>query len=50
MSLFSNIVPGQIANAEILPRIHQVLIDAGVPIPVICTPEKLLGNDSEIDD
>lgn len=39
-----------IANAKILPRIHQVLIDAGVPIPVICTPEELLGNDSEIDD
>ena len=39
-----------IANAKILPRIHQVLADAGVPIPVICTPEELLGNDSEIDD
>jgi len=38
-----------IANAKILPRIHQVLTDAGVPIPVICTPEELLGNDSEID-
>ena len=38
-----------IANAKILPRIHQVLADAGVPIPVICTPEELLGNDSEID-
>ena len=39
-----------IANAQILPRIHQVLTDAGVPIPVICTPEELLGNDSEIED
>lgn len=38
-----------IANAKILPRIHQVLTDAGVPIQVICTPEELLGNDSEID-
>jgi hypothetical protein len=38
-----------IANAKILPRIHQVLTDAGIPIPVICTPEELLGNDSEID-
>jgi predicted nucleic acid-binding protein len=38
-----------IANAKILPRIHQVLTDAGVPIPMICTPEELLGNDSEID-
>jgi len=39
-----------IANAQILPRIHQVLTDSGVPIPVICTPEELLGNDSEIED
>lgn len=39
-----------IANAKILPRIHQVLTDVGVPVPVICTPEELLGNDSEIDD
>ena len=39
-----------IANAQILPRIHQVLTDSGVPIPVICTPEELLGNDSEIKD
>lgn len=36
-----------IANAKILPRIHQVLMDVGVPIPVICTPEELLGDDSE---
>jgi hypothetical protein len=34
-----------IANAQILPRIHQVLTDSGVPIPVICTPEELLGNE-----
>ena len=38
-----------IANAKILPRIHQVLTEAGLPMPVICTPEELLGNDSEID-
>jgi len=38
-----------IANAKILPRIHQLLTEAGLPIPVICTPEELLGNDSEID-
>jgi hypothetical protein len=36
-----------IANAKILPRIHQVLSDAGLPIPIICTPEELLGDDSE---
>ncbi len=28
-----------IANAKILSRIHAVLCDLGVPIPVICTPE-----------
>ena len=36
-----------IANAKILPRIYQVLTDLEVPIPVICTPEELLGDDSE---
>jgi predicted nucleic acid-binding protein len=36
-----------IANAKILPRIYRVLTDVGVPIPVICTPEELLGDDSE---
>ena len=36
-----------IANAKILPRIHDVLTDVGIPIPIICTPEGLLGNDTE---
>lgn len=36
-----------IANARTLPRIHQVLIDLGIPIPVICTPEEMLGDDPE---
>jgi predicted nucleic acid-binding protein len=36
-----------IANAKILPRVHQVLTDLGVPIPIICTPEELIGDDSE---
>lgn len=36
-----------IANARILPRIHAVLIELGVPIPIICTPEEMLGNDQE---
>jgi predicted nucleic acid-binding protein len=36
-----------IANAKILPRIYQVLTDLGVPIPIICTPEELIGDDSE---
>jgi len=38
-----------IANAKILPRIHQVLSDTGCPIPIICTPEELLGDESEIE-
>ncbi len=39
-----------IANARILPRIHDLLNDLLIPIPVICTPEEMVGNDSEIDD
>ena len=38
-----------IANAKILPRIHGVLTDLGIPIPIICTPEEFLGDDTEID-
>ncbi len=36
-----------IANAKILPHIHHVLMDLGIPIPIICTPEELLGDDTE---
>ena len=36
-----------IANAKILPRIHDVLTELGIPIPIICTPEELLGDDTE---
>ena len=39
-----------IANARILPRIYNVLNDLMIPVPVICTPEEMVGNDSEIDD
>ena len=39
-----------IANARILPRVYQVLRDLGVPHPVICTPEELIGDDSETED
>lgn len=38
-----------IANAKILPRIHGVLRRLAIPIPIICTPEELLGDDSEND-
>jgi len=34
-----------IANAKILPRIHDLLVKQGIPIPIICTPEELLGDD-----
>ena len=33
-----------IANAKILPRIHDLLLDLDIPIPVICTPEELLAD------
>lgn len=36
-----------IANAKILPRIHNLLTNLGIPIPIICTPEEMLGNDTE---
>jgi hypothetical protein len=35
-----------IANARILPRIYAVLNDMQLPLPVICTPEEMLGDDS----
>ncbi|MEZ5939870.1 MAG: type II toxin-antitoxin system VapC family toxin [Planctomycetaceae bacterium] len=38
-----------IANAKIFPRIHGVLKRLAIPIPIICTPEELLGDDSEND-
>ncbi len=36
-----------IANARILPRIHDLLADLGIPIPIICTPEEMVDDDSE---
>lgn len=36
-----------IANAKILPKIHGVLIDMGIPIPIICTPEEMLGDETD---
>lgn len=39
-----------IANARILPRIHDVLTDLGYPIPIICTPEEMVNDDSEDDE
>ena len=39
-----------IANAKILPGIQRVLADLSIPVPVICTPEEMVGDDSETDD
>lgn len=36
-----------IANGRILPRIHDLLIELGHPIPIICTPEELIDDDAE---
>ncbi|MEI8374497.1 MAG: type II toxin-antitoxin system VapC family toxin [Planctomycetota bacterium] len=36
-----------IANATILPRIHSVLAEFGLPIPIICTPEEMVDDGSE---
>ena len=36
-----------IANAKILPRLHDSLTDLGCPIPIICTPEEMVDDDSE---
>ena len=35
-----------IANARILPRIHDLLRDLGIRIPMICTPEEMVDDDS----
>lgn len=39
-----------IANAKILPRIHEVLTGLMIPIPIICTPEEMVDDDPEDDD
>ncbi len=36
-----------IANGRILPRIHGVLGDLGIPVPIICTPEEMVNYDPE---
>jgi len=37
-----------IANARILPKVFDVLDQAGLARPIICTPEELLSDDTEI--
>jgi len=39
-----------IANATILSRIHKLLNELSIPIPIICTPEEMTNDDSETDD
>jgi predicted nucleic acid-binding protein len=39
-----------IANATILPRIHKMLTDLSLPIPIICTPEEMVNDDQETND
>lgn len=39
-----------IANGRILPRIHALLSNMGIPIPIICTPEEMVNYDSENND
>jgi hypothetical protein len=34
-----------LANARILPRVHEVLADLGYPIPIICTPEEMVSDE-----
>ena len=36
-----------IANAKILPRIHEVLADSGCFIPIICTPQEMVNDEFE---
>jgi hypothetical protein len=36
-----------IANAKILPRVHEVLADFACPIPIICTPEEMVDDDGQ---
>lgn len=38
-----------IANGKILPRIHKLLLELGIPIPIICTPEEMFEDDSAED-
>jgi hypothetical protein len=37
-----------IANARILPKVFEVLDHAGLTRPIICTPEELINDDTEI--
>ena len=34
-----------IANAHVLPRIRDLLLELGYAVPIICTPEEMIGED-----
>lgn len=36
-----------IANAQVLPRIRDLLLELGYPVPIICTPEEMVGEDED---
>jgi predicted nucleic acid-binding protein len=36
-----------LANAKIFPRIGDLLEELGIPVPIICTPEELFGDDPD---
>jgi hypothetical protein len=36
-----------IANANVLPKIRDLLMELGYPVPVICTPEEMIGEDDD---
>ncbi len=38
-----------LANARILPQVYHVLTDLRCPIPIVCTPEEMISDDSEDD-
>ena len=38
-----------IANAKVLPRVRDLLMELGYSVPVICTPEEMEGDDDHAD-
>jgi hypothetical protein len=36
-----------IANAQLIPRIRDLLLELGFPFPIICTPEEMVGEDDD---
>ncbi|MFN0016933.1 MAG: hypothetical protein ACKVP0_01670 [Pirellulaceae bacterium] len=36
-----------IANARVLPKIRDLLMELGYPVPVIYTPEEVIGEDED---